>query len=289
MPSPLNGSYRGNTLALGKEEPHTFIGGVEPIDGVWYTPDLEVSAVVQLSFHMGLGGHRTVLVDITIHSAIGKHNFKVVRSEAHRLNSTNTRVCSHYISHLEGQMSTHQMMELLESYKQSIASFPTSEIDKRSMQTLDTQMEEMQRGSENQCRQIFSTAMPFREPVRTYHYRRRAYQGLLNALEGTACNASKTYHNALCCDIPTPCLLDADQCRDGVEACERRLQSLKGQAVGLRKVHLQDSYVRAQAAGDKTKCRDILCIIGHEEQKSMWRWINRALDKPSLGEIPFVQ
>jgi hypothetical protein len=159
----------------GNEEPHTFIGGVEPIDGVWHTPHLEVSAVVQLSFHKGLGGHRTVLVDITMHSAIGKHNFKVVRPKACRLNSTNTRVCSHYISYLEDQMSTHRMTEQLEACGQSIASFPTSKIDKRSMQILDTQMEEMQRGRKNQCRQIFSTAMPFSEPVRTYHYCRRAY------------------------------------------------------------------------------------------------------------------
>ena len=59
--------------------------------------------------------------------------------------------------------------------------------------------------------------------------------------------------------------------------------------MGLRKLHLHDSYVRAQAAGDETKCRDILRIIGREEEKSMWRRINRALDKPSLGAIPFVQ
>jgi hypothetical protein len=131
--------------------------------------------------------------------------------------------------------------------------------------------------------------MPFSEPVRTYHYRRRAYQGLMKALEGMARNVSNTYCNALRCGIPTPRLLDADQCRDGVEACERCLQSLKGQAVGLRKVHLRDSHVRTQAVGDETKCRDILRIIGRKEQKSMWRWINKALDKPSLGVIPFVQ
>jgi hypothetical protein len=59
--------------------------------------------------------------------------------------------------------------------------------------------------------------------------------------------------------------------------------------VGLRKVHLRDSYIRAQESGDNNKCKDILRIIGREEQKSMWRRINRALDKPSLGEIPFVQ
>ena len=153
------------------------------------------------------------------------------------------------------------MAKRLDACGQSIASFPTSDIDKRLMQILDKQMEKMQRGSKTQCHQIFLMAMPFSEPVRTYHYRRWAHQGLLNVLEGTACNASNTYHNALRCGIPAPPLLNADQCRDGVEASERHLQSLKGQSVGLRKVHLCDSYVRAQAAGDETKCRDILRII----------------------------
>jgi hypothetical protein len=157
------------------------------------------------------------------------------------------------------------------------------------MQRLDTQMEEMQCGSEQQCRQLFSTAMPFSEPVRTYRYRRRAYQGLLNVLERTAHNASNAYRDALRCGMPSPRLLNAAQCRDGIKACERRLQLLKGQLVGLQKVHLRDSYIRAQESGNDSKCKDILRIIGREEQQSMWRRINRALDKPSLGAIPFVQ
>jgi hypothetical protein len=59
--------------------------------------------------------------------------------------------------------------------------------------------------------------------------------------------------------------------------------------VGLPKVHLRDSYIRAQESGDDSKCKDILRIIGREEQKSMWWSINRDIDKPSLGAIPFVQ
>jgi hypothetical protein len=122
----------------GTVEPHTFIGGVDPIDWVWHTPDLEVSALVQLSFHEGLGDHRTVLVDITMQSAIGKHEFRVVQPEACRLNLTNTRVRSRYIAHLEGQMSTHRMQVQLEACGQSITGFPTTEADKLSMQRLDT-------------------------------------------------------------------------------------------------------------------------------------------------------
>ena len=59
--------------------------------------------------------------------------------------------------------------------------------------------------------------------------------------------------------------------------------------MGLRKVHLHDSYIRAQESGVNRKCKDILHIIECKEQKSMWQRINRALDKPSLGAIPFVQ
>ena len=76
------GLVEATHLHWGGEEPHTFIGGVEPIDGVWHTPDLEVSALVQLSFHEGIGDHRTVLVDVTTASAIGKLNYKVIRPGA---------------------------------------------------------------------------------------------------------------------------------------------------------------------------------------------------------------
>jgi len=69
----------------GPDEPHTFIGGVDPINGVWHTPDLEVSALVQLSFHEGLGDHRTVLVDITTQSAIGIQS-DTARSSSSKLN-----------------------------------------------------------------------------------------------------------------------------------------------------------------------------------------------------------
>jgi hypothetical protein len=94
-------------------------------------------------------------------------------------------------------MSTHRMQVRLEACGRSITGFPTTEADKLSMQQLDTQMEEMQRDSEQQCRQLFSTAMPFSEPVRTYHYQRQAYQGLLNVLERTVHNASNAYRDAL--------------------------------------------------------------------------------------------
>ena len=42
--------------------------------------------------------------------------------------------------------------------------------------------------------------------------------------------------------------------------------------MGLWKVHLLDSYIHAQESGDNRKCKDILHIIRHEEQKSNIPW-----------------
>ncbi len=85
----------------GDKEPHTYIGSVEPINGVWHTPDLKVLAVLQLSLHKGVGKHCTVLVNITTYSGIGRQEFKVVHPHTWRLNSTNCRARLRYNRHLE--------------------------------------------------------------------------------------------------------------------------------------------------------------------------------------------
>jgi hypothetical protein len=101
----------------GDIEPHTYIGGKEPIDAVLHTPDLKVTSTLQLSFHEGVGDHKTVLVDISTWSAIGKQDFQVVHPHARRLNLKNNRTRSKYLCHLETQMAIHKMTHHLDECK----------------------------------------------------------------------------------------------------------------------------------------------------------------------------
>jgi hypothetical protein len=94
---------------------------------------------------------------------------------------------------------------------------------------------------------------------------------------------------ALKVGIPKPRLLTLLQCLDGVEACTRRMKVLKGQAGGLWRVHLRDCLIWAKDTGNEIQCTGILRTIEHEEKKGIWRKINRAIDDPSLGAVPFVQ
>jgi hypothetical protein len=77
--------------------PHTYVCGLEPIDAVWHSQDLDVVSTLQLSFHEGLGDHRLVLVDITTQSSIGKQEFKVVHPHGRRLSSMNDVVRTRYL------------------------------------------------------------------------------------------------------------------------------------------------------------------------------------------------
>jgi hypothetical protein len=67
------------------------------------------------------------------------------------------------------------------------------------------------------------------------------------------------------------------------------MKILKNQAGGLRRVHLRDCLIRAKEAGDEIHCTGILQTINWEENKSIWWRINRAIDNPSLGAVPFIQ
>jgi hypothetical protein len=81
----------------GETEPHTYVGGLEPINAVWHSQDLEVASTLQLSFHEGVGDHGLVLVDITAHSVIGKQEFKVVHPHGRRLSSHNKGARTRYL------------------------------------------------------------------------------------------------------------------------------------------------------------------------------------------------
>jgi hypothetical protein len=86
---PAMGLHEATHSHWGDTELHTYVHGLEPIDAVWYTQDLEVVLTIQLSFREGIGNHCSVLVDIKEQSDIKKREFCVVHPNGRRLSSQN--------------------------------------------------------------------------------------------------------------------------------------------------------------------------------------------------------
>jgi hypothetical protein len=174
-----------------------------------------------------------------------------------RLSSGNKQARSKYISHLEQQMLNHRMLECLQLCKEQATSYPAPSKVQAKIQRIDSQVAEMQQGSKGQCWQIFTGSIPFSKPVQTIYMRRCAYQELAKGKDHTV-QQSNIVRDTLKPGIPTPRLLTKQQCLDGIEACSRKLSTLRGQARGLRQVHLWDCLIHMKSSGDKDKYKGIL-------------------------------
>jgi hypothetical protein len=148
-------------------------------------------------------------------------------------------------------MATHKMTHRLDECKRAIQGYPSPPDAVKKMEALDKQMVEMQLARKKQCQPICSANLPFSEPVRTLHFRRRAYQGLLARLQHKAPRSSNIIWQAIKAGISQLRLLLPNQCLDGIEACSRKLKGLQTHAHGLRKVHLCNCLIQAQDGGDK--------------------------------------
>ncbi len=79
-------------------KPQTFVFGKgKPIDGMYHSPELEITLIMQLSFHKGVVDHKITLVDVTTRSVIGKLEKRVVTPQARKLSNKNKKSIKEYI------------------------------------------------------------------------------------------------------------------------------------------------------------------------------------------------
>ena len=62
--------------------PKTYFRGKQSIDGIWYTPDLELKGASYLSFDADMGDHRPVMADFTETSLLGVNLPNIVPPDA---------------------------------------------------------------------------------------------------------------------------------------------------------------------------------------------------------------
>ena len=286
---PRLGLLEAMHVTWGANEPHTYVGGRIAIDGVYHTDDLEITSRTLLSFHEGVGDHRTSLIDISTRSAIGANEFRVVRAPARRLNTQNHKSLEGYVTVAEDQMDIHRLQDRMDHITGEIAASGSTPERRQKLERIDVQTIEIQKHSEAKCRKITKGDLPFSEPVKTWTYRRRAYQGLHRMVLGQKVNTPNILRFATECGIPDPKSLTEDQIRDGITFCKRRIKQLKKSAKGLRRVHLRDRLVEAQQLKNEKRVKGIRQTINREEKKHVWRAIGIVTDEPSLGATSKVQ
>jgi hypothetical protein len=96
-------------------------------------------ALAQLSFHKGVGDHRTVLVDISNSSAIRKFERRVVPSKARRLVTKNENSMKAYLRFVTTECQRHQIQKRLDHITRDLQTRPVSPSHLKQLENIDVQ------------------------------------------------------------------------------------------------------------------------------------------------------
>ena len=96
-------------------EHNTHINGTKPINGVYASPEIDVQSFLALSFHEGVGDHRTSIIDVTTASMIGMFQGHIVRPTSRRLTTKQSASVASYNSVLWEQLKLHNIPQRWET------------------------------------------------------------------------------------------------------------------------------------------------------------------------------
>ncbi len=171
----LQGQLATRLLALGlvealhnswdTYEPNTHVSGSKPIDGIYHSSNLEITSSMMLSFHEGVGDHRTLLNDITARSLLGTDGFKIVRPAARRLTCTNKKSVEQFIKYVEEQLTQHNLHNRLVTASYILQRNPSDSLGLEMMEAIDKQTTEILKAGERQCRKITIRQLQFSAQV----------------------------------------------------------------------------------------------------------------------------
>lgn len=205
-------------------EPHTYVDGSLPIDGIFATPDIDVTNFLGLSFHESVGDHRTMIVEITTSSAIGRFQGNIVRPTSRRLTMRQPQVVQAYNDEVDRQLKLHNVAARMEKLRLDVAlsALPLPSHLSQQCERLHTQIGQIRKCAEKGCRKILKPALDYSPPVQFWYDRAHAYKVLLRIKsgEGRRIDISRAIRMAHRKKIPNPRTLTAEQCRDGLAACK---------------------------------------------------------------------
>lgn len=274
-------------------EPHTFRYGSQPIDGVFATPDLDVTKFVALPFHESVGDHRSMIIEISTTSAIGQFQGKIVRPTTRRLTTKQQSAVNKYNTLLEQQFNIHRIparIDELDALTQA-EGFPASPATRAKILALQNQIDEVRTFAEHNCRKIYHPAMPFSPPVKKLYDRIHAFKTLIKIQEGSKPNTNirRAHRTARRCGIKDPHARSVDDCIAGIKAATMAKQQQQSKKRTLRREHLRNCLDTAMRKGQEQKTKEIRRQMTAEYSRNTWRTINRITRPTSSRSVLEVQ
>ena len=155
--------------------------------------------------------------------------------------------------------------------------------------TLYAQMTEIRRNAEKKCRKIHTPISEFSPTISMWYDRIHVYLQLIRLKEGKTKKVRNIFKLARKHNILHPERLSREELEDGLQLATIRKKELRKQAGELRKAHLQECLITAQANNKSEKVREIKQRMNRESSKKSWSLIKRTVSDPRSPSVLKIQ
>jgi hypothetical protein len=262
---------------LGELCPYTHSRGSIPIDGVWATEDITVTAVKWLSFEESPGDHRACIFDFTTLSAIGTSEKKIILPKCRHLSTRNKKSVDNYVTTLQEQFKTHRILERLEQLEADTEGIhPLPPEFQLQHDRLDAQITELQVHSEKRCRKIVLNDCECSPDYSLWYKRARIFNQLVRMKEGKVRNPGLLCQQARRLGIVAPSRWSVKELKQGREISKAWKRELENVGPVLRTEHLTTCLLDAEARKDEERAKAIRTMIDREANSGMWNHLKFA-------------
>ena len=265
-------------------EPNTHFRGSQPIDAIYASPEIDVRNCLSLSFHEGVGDHRTMIVDFTTASMIGHYQGHVVRPTSRRLTTKQPSSVRNYNNELLLQLTKHNIPERLVAVSTEVAANRTDTSVRRTAENVFEEIKQYRLGAEHNCRKILKPHSPFSLPVKYWYDRIHTFRDLIKLKQGRnpRMGRSRILRSANRLHIPDAAKLTIDDCKEGIRLSLIQQKEVRKQDAAHRSQHLGNCLQQAMDKGDVDHIQAVKNRIRTERDRLAWRRINKVT-RPSLG------
>ena len=217
----------------------------------------------------------------------------IVRPVTRRLVSSSPKCVGSYNQIVEEQFDRHRIPERLTAVDNltRITGVPCPDWLKKMITTLYTQMDEIRKHAERNCRKILRPELCFSPPVQHWYDKVHAFKRLIRLREGTGSyiDGSRAVRFAKRKGIKDPKSMTLEQLKDGLQAAQLRKKQLRLSHRGLRNVHNRNCLIQAQEKRDNEAVRAIKAKIERENKTTIWYRIRRVARDPRNRSVLEVE
>ena len=274
-------------IRTGLPGPATHAAGKNQIDGVFATPNINITGARFLPLWTGIGDHRAILIDIAQDSLYGETLPKIVKPSCRRLQCYNTKVRNKYNERDEKLM---RINKLPQKYQQLIDMHHRKDIS--AFETLHEQLDKTKKecmiASEKKCRKIHAGSVDYSDEVFKWRDRRELWNLIIRHHKGMRINTTIIRRKAYSLGIPSPLNCTLREAERAHKICTATYNKLKPRAPAHRKIFLNRLKNDAIKNNDDARLKTIKQTIQQEELKRTWTKINNAKKRTTGGSISKV-